>query len=545
MSIGRTNAVTIAFILLVGIALRIGANVAPGSLWFDELATALNVVDREWADLLEPLGYRQIAPVGFLAAGMAGMALLGSGEAGVRLFPLIASVASLVLFWRIASRFLAGVTLYGALALFSVSPAMVWYARKAKQYAGDVSVTLVLLLLAIRFQEGPRTARRGWIAGAVGCVAIQFSHPAVFVAMGLFVALLVQTWRSRSAMLPLVPIGSLWSLGCLIQWITTQRLVPPATENFMTAAWQFAFFPAPWKGLGEALWLPRTLFDFVGFMVGLMEPDSAWEVAFLGVYALFMMVGVVYLFRTRGTLALLLFTPLAVAILAAAVWIIPLNGRLMIYAGPSLLLACLAGVEGIRARLGRRSAVVVAAGLVAAPAAFLPFLLPTLNRHEDAGLVLRQVRERWHQGDVIYVYEWAEQAMRYYGEPLGLEPWIAGQAHGSDPRALLEDVDTLRGHPRAWFFYTHAAGCAPALVRSYLQTIGTEVDRIDDPHGVRGMHEAGAGLYDLSDPGRLRRSSAVSHPLLDRRDPRCRGEKSVGAKIRDQLRDLVAPLDRG
>lgn len=544
MTMRKTNAVALASILLAGIALRVVANVAPGSLWFDELPTALNVVGRGWADLLDPLGYRQIAPLGFLSAEMAGVALLGPGEGGLRLFPLVASLVSLFLFWRIATRFLSGFSLYGALALFSVSPALVWYSRKVKQYAGDVCVTLVLLLLAIRFQEGPRTARRAWITGTGGCVAILFSHPAVFVAAGLFVVLVVQAWRSRSPMLPLVPIGFLWGLGCLIQWITTQRLVPPATESFMSTAWQFAFPPAPWKGLGEAIWLPRTLFDFVGFIVGLMEPDSVWEVAFLGVYAFFMVVGAVYLARTRGTLALLLFTPLAVAILAAALRSIPLNGRLMIYVGPSLLLACLAGVEEIRARLGRRSAAVVAIGLVAAPAAFLPFLLPTLNRHEDAGLVLRQVRERWHQGDVIYVYELAEQAMRFYGEPLGLTPWIAGQGRATDPRALLQDVDTLRGQPRAWFFYTHAAGCAPALVRSYLQSIGTETVRIDDPHGVRGMHEAGAGLYDLSDPGRLSRSSAGSHPLLDRRDPRCRGHESVGAKIRDRLRDFVARLGR-
>ena len=66
------------------------------------------------------------------------------------------------------------------------------------------------------------------------------------------------------------------------------------------------------------------------------------------------------------------------------------------------------------------------------------------------------------------------------------------------------------------------------------------IERIDDPHGIRGMHEAGAALYDLSDPERLARSSADIHPLLSRDDPRCRGSLSVGARIRDRLRAILA-----
>jgi hypothetical protein len=82
-------------------------------------------------------------------------------------------------------------------------------------------------------------------------------------------------------------------------------------------------------------------------------------------------------------------------------------------------------------------------------------------------------------------------------------------------------------------------GCKPALVRSYLESIGVEIDRIDDPHGTRGLHEAAASLYDLSDPERLARSSATEHPPLDRSDPRCQGGEPVGERIRARLRALV------
>jgi hypothetical protein len=203
--------------------------------------------------------------------------------------------------------------------------------------------------------------------------------------------------------------------------------------------------------------------------------------------------------------------------------------------------AAFVGVRALGQWIGRRRAAAIAMALVAAPAAFLPFVLSTLNRHEDSKAVLLQLRERWREGDALYVYSGAEQAMRFYGEPLGRRPWIAGQESGPDPEALLRGVDTLRGHPRAWFFYTHGVGCKPALVRSYLESIGAEIDRIDDPHGTRGMHETAASLYDLSDLERLARSSAAKQPPLDRSDPRCATGERVGERIRARLRALVLP----
>jgi hypothetical protein len=51
------------------------------------------------------------------------------------------------------------------------------------------------------------------------------------------------------------------------------------------------------------------------------------------------------------------------------------------------------------------------------------------------------------------------------------------------------------------------------LIRSYLETIGREVDRIEDPYGNKGKSEAAAYLYDLSDPQRLAQSNAETYPV--------------------------------
>jgi len=332
----------------------------------------------------------------------------------------------------------------------------------------------------------------------------------------------------------------------VLQSLTNLRLIPRGTQDFMTSAWSFAFFPAPWSRPDAFLWLPRRLFDFVGFIVGLLESDAWWEVVFVGVYSTLAVLGMLRLTRGRKPNVALLFTPLAVAVLASALRLLPLSGRLMIYVGPTFLVSCLAGVEEIRTRVRPRlRSAVLAGGMVlgAAPALFLPFLIPSLNDRDDAHSVLLEVRERWRPDDVMYVYHGGVQAMKFYGEPLDLAPWIEGGSHGPDARAYLREVDALRGRRRAWVFHTHAIGCQVPTIHSYLETIGTEIDVVEDPHGIRGMHQAEARLYDLADPERLARSSVVSYPLLDRQDPRCRNPESpVGKQIRDRLRNLLAEI---
>jgi hypothetical protein len=527
-------------LLLIGCALRIWSALLPGSLWFDELSTGLNVMHRGWGDLLEPLGFWQVAPAGFVAAEMAAVALFGLSDLSLRLFPLVASLASLFLFWRIATRFLTGSTLLGSVAIFAMSPALVWYARKAKQYASDICVTLILLLLAIHFLEGRISRRVAWIMGAIGLLVIPFSQPSVFVAAGLVVVLGLEAWRGRSSIGAVAPIALLWGLGCLVQVWTSVRLAPVETQIFMQNSWENAgaFVPPATSETWRAIiWLPKVLFGFVGFVVALLEPDSTWELAFVSVYSALIALGIVKLLRSRTRPALLLLVPFGAALVAAASRTLPLNGRLMIYVGPTFLIACMVGVESVRAILRDRGTALVVAALVAFPAMFSLILIPVLAENDHAEPVLEEVRKRWEPGDVLYVYWGAEQAMLLYGEPLGLEPWILGP-RTPDPQLLFADVDQLRGRPRAWFFYVHSNECGTGMTMSYLDDIGTELDRIPDPHGLRGMHEASAVLYDLSDPGRLSRSSAATQPVLDPGDPRCREDESVGKRVRRSLRSL-------
>jgi len=163
-------------------------------LWEDECFLAANFIDRDHFDLLGPLNYHQVAPLGFLWAELTLVKLLGFNEWSLRLYPFLASVASLFLFRRLAGQLLKGTALVLAVALFSVTYSGVRYAAEAKPYGTDQFVALVLLSLAVEWWR--RTDQRRWLWALTACVplALSLSYPAVFVAGGISLVVALVIW---------------------------------------------------------------------------------------------------------------------------------------------------------------------------------------------------------------------------------------------------------------------------------------------------------------------------------------------------------------
>lgn len=527
-------------ILALGAAIRLVQYAASSSLWVDELFIALNVTRQGWAALLfGPLDLKQVAPIGFLALEKLATVLLGPTEIALRLFPTLFSLASLVLFWRVSRRFLEGGPLLAALALFAINPVLLWTARNAKQYSGDVMVALLLILFALRFREGRDDMPAVAVAGIVGGAAILLSQPAVLVAGGLWIVLLVQRMRSRKPLLPLVPLGVGWGIVAGVGGITSLILAPPATRDFMQKGWRLAFVAAPWR---DPLSLPRLLFRYVAYFFGSLIPDTPLEIALSGALLALVLLGAWHLTRRGPAASALLAAPLMVAILASAAWLLPFSGRVSAYVGSPFLVAFSAGLASIRGWLPARVRAVgfaTAFCLATAPALAQVLLMPPLYRREDARPILEEIRGNWQPGDVIYSLHGGEHAMEFYGNQLGLTPRLVGEDHGFAPRAYLREVDPLRGRPRVWFFFTHAKRCEPETVLSYLDSIGTQIERIEDPNDNRGKREAAAYLYDLSDPGRLARSNAANHPVPTSPSDCDRAPESQQDIIKRRLGDLV------
>jgi len=151
-------------------------------LFLDEAFLSVSYLDRGPLELVRPLEYRQVCPLGFLWVQWAVVRLFGFSEYALRLFPLLCGLGSLVAFRYLAGLVLAGTSRLLAVGVFSVAYPLVRYASQAKPYSGDVLVTVLLLIMAIRWHNNPSRPRWLWAMAASLPVLLAISFAPVFVA---------------------------------------------------------------------------------------------------------------------------------------------------------------------------------------------------------------------------------------------------------------------------------------------------------------------------------------------------------------------------
>jgi hypothetical protein len=83
------------------------------------------------------------------------------------------------------------------------------------------------------------------------------------------------------------------------------------------------------------------------------------------------------------------------------------------------------------------------------------FAAPKLREHIRPTMeTLRGFRK---DGDLVYVYYWAEHAVRFYAPKYGfaMSDFILGADHHDQPELYRAELDALRGNGRVWFLFSH------------------------------------------------------------------------------------------
>nr|CAA9221785.1 hypothetical protein AVDCRST_MAG63-537 [uncultured Armatimonadetes bacterium] len=485
-------------IMLIGFALRLAGFLSNRSLWLDEAYLALNLMQRDFGELLQPLSYRQAAPVGFLLAADAATLLLGSGEQALRFVPLLAGLASLPLFWLLARRCLPAPEALGALGLFAGLPPLVYYASELKQYSLDVAVALAILLSGQSVLQGDRfRARRYVILALVGAAAVWFSHPAVFVLGGVGAALFLcaKDVRGRRALLI---VGALWAACFLANYLLFLRGIRDQGE--LHSSWQGRFlrWPVSPGAIRQDLELLLQPFTVV---LGFAE---------YGLAALAYAAGLAALFRRDRRLFWLLAAPFFPAFLASLLRLFPFASRPILYTAPLFLLPIAAGLGRLWRSPGFGGRFVSGVFLFLllhgpAVATVKDFLRPK-GREEMRG-VLAYVSPRLRPGDTVWVNDRGRIAFRYYvryrgfGEFTALDPVFGRGIEGTGRKIdrVRQEMHSLAGRRRVWLIFsippegTHDRIDARILALSALGGLGRQLDRRE----ARGCF---AYLYDLSGP---------------------------------------------
>ena len=329
----------------LGVALRLYHYLRNPSLWHDEAALVVNVLEKSFMELLGPLRFSEAAPPLFLWMEKSAVLVLGESLFALRFLPVAASCGALLLFVFVARRTLSPAATPWAVLLFAVSDRLLWHACEAKQYSLEVFVAVLLMAVWLA-TSGWTHGRRAFVFALLAPSLLCVAYPAAFLYGGVLVALFLELRTSRQ-------VRDWFGYGvlCLTVFATFGLLligpIHAQRDETIVNCWKsMSQFPDWTNPATVPGWMVRSTCELVGYCV---KPVGEWltPLAVVGLFLLWR--------QGQRTWCVLLTIPVVLALVASCVKAYPYGGmRVMSYAAPAVFLLVAAAVPRCLERLARR-----------------------------------------------------------------------------------------------------------------------------------------------------------------------------------------------
>jgi 4-amino-4-deoxy-L-arabinose transferase-like glycosyltransferase len=475
-------------LIAAGVVLRVREYLNNRPLWLDESGLALNIVTRSFRDLLAPLEPLQVAPVGFLWLERAAVELGGPSELSLRLFPLIAGVVSLFLFYFAVRQTFGLRAATIGLAWVSFSGPLIYYSDEVKQYSSDVMVCLAILMTASHLYERKHLSPGYAIACAIGgSIAVWLSHSSALVlgSTGSVLIILCLVEGRRKQAMWLSAIAACWLGSFTVSYFVSLRhnIGNPGLHEY----WQEALGPR--SVFSAPQWLYTSFFNAF---------ENPGGVHFTGLAGTFFLLALLCRSQRETRPLLLWCSPIVAAMAAAVAKLYPFEGRLLLFLAPILAAVSAAGVVRLVDALSVHKREVVSVTLIILLLepwyrAVKTFVHPT--ELEDIRSALMYVEAHAQPGDHMFL-PWSTQVPfafykpRYHFTDLRIIHGIKWR--GFDVEPYRKDLNQLQGLQRVWIVFSHDfAGDrkdAPnwAFFLEALNQLGTQLD---------SFHAQGSAVY--------------------------------------------------
>jgi hypothetical protein len=320
-----------------------------------------------------------------------------------------------------------------------------------------------------------------------------FSHPAVFVVAALGLALFIPVLRTgdRKQILRLVSVGGVWILSLVTLYLVNLRQL--STHEFFLNFWTVGFMP---HSLAALDWIALCLQAPFRDLLGLQTNYAFTAILFL--------IGMIALTRQNQRFGWFLLSIIFFALLASFLTLYPFAGRMILFLTPFLVLAIAEGMEAI-AGLFARSRVLPWAvrGVLILYLFYGPLTISTENfvapkYQEHIRPTMEYLRDYRKPGDIIYVYYWAEHAVRYYAPKYGMDmsEFTIGADRSNNPVEYFDDIQALRGNARVWFLFSHVYETSSFnerdVILGILDSMGKQLRQFREPGTSVYLY-----LYDL------------------------------------------------
>lgn len=464
-------------IIWIGIFLRLFHFFDNRSLWRDEIYLATSLIEMDLFNLIfSPLEYEQKAPIGFLWFSKLGVLLLGKGEMGLRLIPLLSGILSLFVFLPVARYFLKPLGVLVAMVMLAFAPPIIFHSVEAKQYSTELLATVVVFYLFIKYKD-KADIKALVVWGILGVLVLCFSLSSIFVLAGIAFGLCLSYLLEKNWDLlfrSLIPF-SLWFFGFVGYYLLFLNRYADSEWLVHWFELRGGFMPLAPSSVADVKWFLHAVYDLQRYPLGLMWIDFIHPNPIVHVLVrmpllplIFFFAGIWMFLKENKNLLVVLLLPLFLTLLASGVKVYPFYERLIVFLAPIFIILVAGGcayLTKMAAKWGNWRYVLPAL-LLAVPVissarqVIEPGLFGDYKRSQQRSAFL-YINERMENEDLVYINWNSLHAYRFYNHSYDLQ---LKAIEGKDPRFisanyeeyfthLKPDLDQLSGKKRVWLVY--------------------------------------------------------------------------------------------
>lgn len=485
----RFENIALAFVIIIGIGISIFQFLYNRSLWLDEANLALNIINRNFLELFEPLDNFQVAPVIFLQIEKLFTILIGNSEYGLRLFSLLCYWSSIFFIYKLLKTFNLNVyIIILGLSIFMFNGTVIWYSSEIKQYMTDVLVLTSMFYFTLKDYKNIKN--QYYILGLIGMIGIFLSNvsPIILLCCGLYL-FLAHFKGGWSILKNYLVIGFLWFFSFSIYFLLF--IYDHPTRDFMLRYWTM-----------EGAFMPINPIDGEFFKFAIrkyyMFYYDLFNFGWIGFYLLqiLFLMGCYHLFeKAKVRLLIICISPILVHLILSSLKLYPFDLRLILYLCPAFVILLSFGLDYIFQTLK-----VVDKGFAFSltTVCTIMFLLIAFTKLPVEKSEIKKCLVFLHQEvinqDKIYFTSFSSAPAQYYKETSDLSFPDKNVVYGEfgNYKNLSEQVNGLNG--RVWFVFSDYA----LWDKSLMQHMKNQFK--DGKHVlIKEYHPTGASvlLYDI------------------------------------------------
>jgi len=492
----RTNRLIIAVIIGVGGLTAILQFLSNRDMLMDESWLALNILDRNFIELLRPLDYNQAGPPLFLWAEKLFSILIPNSAMGFRFFPLLSFVVSLLFLNKLIIRIIPNSFVRIIIvALFSFNNMLLIYgSTQGKQYMSDVMTLLILFYLTVK--EYSSNKNRYNTLMIVGSLSILMSNvaPVILLTIGLYIFFSEFIELRSKTIVPWTVVFGVWAVVFGVYYYFFVANHP--LHDFMLRYWAGTFMPLNSSSDFWLFCLDRAYFLSGCFISNKIPLHFTVLVPIVGIASMIV--------KKQYGLLILSLSPVVIHLALSAFRLYPFEARMLLYSFPCIIIIVSYGVYyTLKAIFFKFSPTVVKIVIYLLPIFcayyYFGFCLQA-QKKEEVKPSIDFIKQNKQEGESIYLNVFASPVYHFYEKTGYISfPNVIEGRFTTVPiynSSTVSELDSLRG--RTWLLFSSCID--EEVISRHLDSLG--IKKLQEYHFRKDAWEQGmssALLYDFGD----------------------------------------------